>query len=74
MGAEVMGVDSREEAVNEIADHFTHSIIADTTEERVVEEMGVAQLSDIRATREPSELGLLAQPSWQNLNQALIKP
>jgi trk/ktr system potassium uptake protein len=47
VGAEVMGVDSREEAVDEVSERFTHSIIADTTEERVVAEIGVAQFDAV---------------------------
>ena len=47
MGAEVMGVDSREDAVNEVSDQLTHSIIADTTEERVIQEIGVSQFDSV---------------------------
>jgi trk system potassium uptake protein TrkA len=47
MGAEVMGIDAREEAVNEISDRVTHVVIADTTEEKVIEEIGVAQFDAV---------------------------
>ena len=47
MGAEVMGIDSREEAVNEVAERLTHTVIADTTEERVMEEIGIAHFDAV---------------------------
>lgn len=39
-GVEVMAVDSREEATEEIANEVTHVMIADTTEEHVLREIG----------------------------------
>lgn len=42
-GAEVLGIDADEEAVNAIADQITHCLIADTTEERNLKEIGVDQ-------------------------------
>lgn len=47
MGGEVMVVDSREAAVNEVADFVTHSLIADTTDERVVKDLGVEQFDEV---------------------------
>lgn len=47
MGGEVMVVDVREAAVSEIADMVTHSLIADTTEERVVKDLGVEQFDEV---------------------------
>lgn len=46
MGGEVLAVDRREAAVSEIAEGVTHSIIADTTDERVVKDLGVDQFDD----------------------------
>ncbi len=43
LGAEVMGVDHREDAVEESADELTHAMIADCTEEKVLREFGVDQ-------------------------------
>lgn len=42
LGAEVMGIDEREELVTAVADRITHSMIADTTNERVLRDLGVA--------------------------------
>lgn len=47
MGAEVMGVDEREEAVDELSSDITHAIIADTTDEKVVREIGVGQFDAV---------------------------
>ncbi len=47
MGGEVMVVDSEESRVNEIADYVTHSLIADTTEERVIKDLGVEQFDEV---------------------------
>lgn len=47
MGGEVMVVDCREQAVSEVADRVTHSLIADTTEERVVKDLGVEQFDEV---------------------------
>lgn len=47
MGGEVMVVDKRESAVSEIADSVTHSLIADTTDERVVKDLGVEQFDEV---------------------------
>lgn len=40
-GAEVMGVDVHEEAAEEVAAELTHVLIADSTEEKVLREIGV---------------------------------
>jgi trk system potassium uptake protein TrkA len=42
LGAEVFGIDAQEERVAEVADWLTHSAIANTTEVKVVEQLGVA--------------------------------
>ncbi len=47
LGAEVMAVDNREDLVNEIADYVTYSLIADTTDEHVVKDMGVDQFDEV---------------------------
>lgn len=47
LGAEVMGVDEREELVTAVADRITHSMIADTTNERVLRELGVADFDAV---------------------------
>lgn len=47
MGIEVLGIDDREEAVNEVSEQLTHAIIADATEEKVIEEVGVAQFDAV---------------------------
>jgi trk system potassium uptake protein TrkA len=39
-GIEVMAMDSREEATEEIAEDVTHVMIADSTEENVLREVG----------------------------------
>lgn len=39
-GVEVMAMDSREDATDEIADEVTHVMIADSTEENVLKEVG----------------------------------
>lgn len=40
-GCEVLGLDSNEDAVDQIAGQITHSMIADCTEEKVYREIGV---------------------------------
>ena len=47
LGAEVMAVDKKEALVNEIADSVTYSLIADTTDEKVVKDMGVDQFDNV---------------------------
>jgi trk system potassium uptake protein TrkA len=47
MGAEVMGVDENEEHVSEIADRITHTAVADTTEKKVLEQLGVAEFDSV---------------------------
>ncbi len=47
LGAEVMGVDRNEERVAEIADSLTHSAIADTTELKTIENLGVAEFDAV---------------------------
>jgi trk system potassium uptake protein TrkA len=47
MGGEVMVVDRREQAVSEVADRVTHSLIADTTDERVVKDLAVDQFDQV---------------------------
>lgn len=42
LGAEVLGIDSSEERVAEVADRLTHSAVANTTEVKVVEKLGVS--------------------------------
>ncbi|MGE0491406.1 MAG: TrkA family potassium uptake protein [Vulcanimicrobiota bacterium] len=43
LGAEVMGMDVRQEAVSEVADRLIHSAVADSTDEKVMREVGVDQ-------------------------------
>ncbi|MGI5845009.1 MAG: potassium channel family protein [Candidatus Xenobium sp.] len=47
MGGEVLAVDRRESAVMEVADLVTSSLIADTTEERVVKDLGVENFDEV---------------------------
>lgn len=57
-GQEVLVIDNDSNRVNEIADYVTHAIIGDTTDERVLSEIGirdfdyviVSQSSDIRSS------------------------
>ena len=42
MGHDVLAVDRNEEHVSAIADHVTHSMIADASEERVLKQLGVS--------------------------------
>lgn len=41
LGAEVMGIDVQEDRVYEVADHLSHTAVADTTERKVLEQLGV---------------------------------
>lgn len=47
LGAEVFGVDQSEEAVTEVADRLTHSAVANTTEAKVIEKLGVDQFDSV---------------------------
>lgn len=47
LGAEVMGVDNSEDAVNEVSEQITHAIIADTTDEKVMEGIGVSHFDEV---------------------------
>lgn len=41
LGYEVLGIDLDEEAVEEMKDHLTHVVIADTTDEEVLKSLGI---------------------------------
>ena len=47
LGAEVMGVDRDELVVAEVADRITHTAVADTTDSRVVKQLGVADFDAV---------------------------
>lgn len=40
-GCEVLGVDKDEEIINHMADNLTHAVVADTTDEEVVQSIGI---------------------------------
>ncbi len=58
LGHEVLAVDEREQAVNEIASHVTHAIQLDATDEAALRDAGAAQFSTaivaISSVAEPS--------------------
>lgn len=41
MDFEVMGIDENEERINENIQHVTHAVVADTTDERALKELGI---------------------------------
>lgn len=41
LGYEVMGVDRNEEVVEELGDRFTHSVVADATDEEMLRSLGI---------------------------------
>lgn len=47
LGGEVLGIDSNEDAVDDVASRITHSMIADCTEEHVIREVGVEQFDTV---------------------------
>ncbi|MCA9778210.1 MAG: TrkA family potassium uptake protein [Candidatus Eremiobacteraeota bacterium] len=47
LGAEVMGVDLDEQAVAAVADKVTHTGVADTTDSRVVQQLGVGDFDAV---------------------------
>ena len=47
MGAEVLGLDCREERVREVSNLLTHTLIGDATEEKVIAGLGVDQFDAV---------------------------
>ncbi len=46
-GVEVLGIDNHEERVAEVAQKLTHSAVADTTEMRVIEALGIPDFDSV---------------------------
>jgi trk system potassium uptake protein TrkA len=46
-GAEVFAIDTNEDVINHISPHVTQAVIADTTNEAVVEELGISRFDSV---------------------------
>lgn len=44
MGYEVLAIDKNEDVIDELSEHVTHAVVADVTQEHVLEDLGVANV------------------------------
>ncbi|MEB3754212.1 TrkA family potassium uptake protein [Acinetobacter sp. MD2(2019)] len=69
LGHDVIGIDTEQRNIEQVADHITHAVIADATDEKVLEELNVQKSeAAIVAIGEDIEASILCVLNLKNLD------